>query len=254
MSEITWRMAELLARALEPVEREAVLGDLLESGDGGAKAVLAIAGLLARRQAEVWRDWRPWLALFGLAVPVGLLLFDFSRTLAGTYHLYAWIVANYGVIELQLLEETGLTLRHGSVVFLSFLFLLLVWSWTGGFALAALSGRAMWINAPLLGLVWCFYAVASPDLPPWPALALLWLSFLWGAREGLCRGSLTRPRAAALFLGTVLLTAIAIVTAGWWRAGNGPSRQVAVALILSWPVCYLMAAAYWRSRRKSALT
>ena len=241
MNGVLWRMAVMLTRSLCAEEREAVLGDLQESRRGALPALLEITGLVLRRQAQTWHDWRPWFALIGIAVPVGLLLADFALQLARTYDLYTWIAGNYAVMDLGLLEETGLTLRHSSVVFFSYLLLLLVWSWTGGFALATISGRALWANGAVVCAVWLLYArMAEPRM----ALLLLWACFLHGAKMGRHGGCLTRGRAWVLVAGMFALTAIAIYSAGWWRAGGGFSRQMAVALILSWPACYLAVSGY----------
>jgi hypothetical protein len=61
MSTIGWQMAASASRMLLPAEREAVLGDLIEAGESGGAALLGVLGLLARWQAEAWKDWRPWL-------------------------------------------------------------------------------------------------------------------------------------------------------------------------------------------------
>ena len=53
MSDLSfWRM-RMVAGMLEPAEREAVLGDLLEANDGGWRAVFSVLGLVIRRQAEL---------------------------------------------------------------------------------------------------------------------------------------------------------------------------------------------------------
>jgi len=248
MSTVPWRFMEWLARALDLAEQEAVLGDLYESRSGALACAVGLAGLVLRRQMQAWSDWRPWLGLVGIAMPVGLLLADFALMLARTFDLYVWIAWNYAVMDMQILEETGFTLRHGAVVIGSYLALLLVWSWTGGFALASISGRALWWNAAAVCVVWLVHArIEEPRI----ALPLLWVCFAAGAWQGMHRRRLAGGRAAALLCCTLALTAIAIYSAGWWRAGNGVSKQIAVVLILSWPVFYVAAAAC--SFRKSAL-
>jgi hypothetical protein len=47
---------------LDSDERLAVRGDLEESGETGLQAVWDVLGLVVRRQAALWKDWRPWLA------------------------------------------------------------------------------------------------------------------------------------------------------------------------------------------------
>src|SRR4051812_35799399 len=107
MNRMSWRLVNAISRLLQPHEREAVLGDFAESGETGGRALHDLAGLIVRRQAALWKDWRPWLALFGIVVPISLLLRDFSMFLGGTYHLYTWIIENYHVIDPAVLEETG---------------------------------------------------------------------------------------------------------------------------------------------------
>jgi len=55
---------------LESGEREAVRGDLAESGETGSQALRHVVGLVIRRQLSIWTDWRPWLTLVGLVVPL----------------------------------------------------------------------------------------------------------------------------------------------------------------------------------------
>ncbi len=74
MSTLWWRLADFVSQALDADEREAVRGDLCESGRDGASALLDVLGLVARRQAALWLEWRPWAALFGVVIPLGMLL------------------------------------------------------------------------------------------------------------------------------------------------------------------------------------
>src|SRR5262249_30629147 len=69
-----WSLLGVLARALEPAERDVVLGDLAESGEGVGAAARHLLGLIVRRQAGLWLSWRPWLALFGVSCLAGLSL------------------------------------------------------------------------------------------------------------------------------------------------------------------------------------
>lgn len=77
---------ELLARLLSPGDRESVLGDLAEAGETGRQAVLSVAGLLIHRQMAVLRNWRPWVAAFGLAMPASFLLMGFSVSVGQSYN------------------------------------------------------------------------------------------------------------------------------------------------------------------------
>jgi hypothetical protein len=74
MTSMFWRLIDGFSHLLEPEERDVVLGDLAESGAAGAEALRDVLGLVFRRQAAIWINWRPWLALLEVAGPVGLLL------------------------------------------------------------------------------------------------------------------------------------------------------------------------------------
>jgi hypothetical protein len=101
---------EMLARLLEPTEREAVLGDLAETGETGARAIRDLAGLVIRRQAAPWRDWRPWLATAAV-VFAGWQLGALVVRPSGGYSLDLWIIRNYKYFDPRLLAENGLSLR-----------------------------------------------------------------------------------------------------------------------------------------------
>ena len=64
------RAVEFAAQLLDRCECEAVLGDLEEGGEGWWRDLLDISGLIVRRQALLWKSWRPWLASCGLALPM----------------------------------------------------------------------------------------------------------------------------------------------------------------------------------------
>jgi hypothetical protein len=109
------RLLEIAARFLDATDRETVLGDLAESGETRSKALREVLGLVVRRQAGLWRDWHPWVALLALTLPVGLLLSLSSASLVGRYDLYLWIFRNYGTLDPAVLSDTGLTARNGLV-------------------------------------------------------------------------------------------------------------------------------------------
>jgi hypothetical protein len=79
------RIPEILADLLAADEREAVLGDLAETGESGMKAVAAVIGLVVRRQAALWLDWRPWLTVVGFVIPAALALHFIARWDAGLF-------------------------------------------------------------------------------------------------------------------------------------------------------------------------
>jgi len=79
------RILSILANLLATDEREAVLGDLAEAGESGMKAIVGVFGLVVRRQAALWLDWRPWLTLVGFVIPAGLALHLIARWDVGLF-------------------------------------------------------------------------------------------------------------------------------------------------------------------------
>lgn len=59
MTRTHWALVETVARLLESREREAVLGDLREIGEGAWCGSLDVLGLVIRRQFLHWKSWRP---------------------------------------------------------------------------------------------------------------------------------------------------------------------------------------------------
>src|SRR5580698_8658387 len=114
MTEISWSFVEVAARLLEGDEREAVLGDLREADESGLRGVLDVFGLAVRRQLTLWKDWRPWLASFGMALPGSLLLMGYSISVSQTYQR---------LMHPAIFKATGLTVGPGLTLLLCNVFL-----------------------------------------------------------------------------------------------------------------------------------
>jgi hypothetical protein len=69
--------AEMATIFLAPKDRDAVLGDLAETGASGWIALGSVLGLVVRQQMELWRAWQPWVAS-GVAFAGSLLLLGVS--------------------------------------------------------------------------------------------------------------------------------------------------------------------------------
>lgn len=121
-----WWIVDRLSRMLEPSEREAVLGDLAESGETGARALRELLGLALRRQLNLWKDWRPWFAL-AVAIP-GVVLLS-SPWFLRTCDLYLWVALNYKVIDPAILARTGISVMHGVVLLALGSSSLVAWAW-----------------------------------------------------------------------------------------------------------------------------
>ena len=97
-----WSLAEIAARFLERDEREAVLGDLAEAGERSSEKLFAVLGLVVRRQVMLWKNWRPWLAGFGVALPSSFALMGVSVSVSWSYQR---------LLCPELLKAASLTLR-----------------------------------------------------------------------------------------------------------------------------------------------
>ena len=163
MNGLGWDLATTAAGALDADERNAVLGDLAETGVGGARALWEVCGLVLRRQAQLWMNWRPWVVLFIVVAPLGFVLSIESRLTAGINSVYLWLyLNNFGT---DLLHNRGFWYELGSsvpLVFGSFL-RLACWSWTAGLAIAFVSKRVIKSSyLALLVVLLLAFAVGAP--------------------------------------------------------------------------------------------
>jgi hypothetical protein len=214
-------LVDSLAQLLERDEREAVLGDMAETGESTRQAVWNVCGLLLRRQGAYWNGWRPWIAAFGIALPFSFPLMGFSVSLS--------------LMSLQVLDPATRQMTNSGVSLLLGKFLLLAaWSWTGGFVMGSVSRRTLWVSA-LLSLLPCCFCLARfriEDLSRF-CLLLFLLPAIQGVHQGLRMTRLTLRSAMLLASATILLTVLL-----WIR--TGPSI---LSLALSWPAWYLVATA-----------
>ncbi len=251
MNRIAWWLVEVAARSLEPGEREAVSGDVAESGETGGQALRDVLGLVVRRQAELWKDSRPWLVLLGLVVPLGVLLSLVSRMTADFSAIYAWMYLNNWTW--TYLTNAGARMdliRYGAGVSVNYL-ALLCWAWTGGFVLGFWSRRTIAVNISLFCVTlllaelleaprylghWlllprplelgaqgihsgvyslAFYRVMFPLIVQ---MILVILPSLWGVRQSLRLAALPVMRRTILWA-CVLATVIALLTENsvWWQ-------------------------------------
>lgn len=182
-------MAEFAARLLDPAEREAVLGDLLEAGETGGSSLQNVLGLVLRRQAQLLKAVRPWLAGFGVALPACYLLMGVSASISCTFErlFRPQIVTSHW-------WPTG---HEGVLLLLCHVILLIMWSWTAGYLCASLSRRTLVFTA-LLSLAAFrfgdFYIAPLPKI----CLLLFLLPLLLGIVHGL-QGARISPL-VALFL------------------------------------------------------
>lgn len=155
MTKICWRLVDFLSRMLEPAERDVVCGDFTESAETGGQALRDLMGLVIRRQAALWNDWRPWLTLAGLILPLGMLLSIVSTVTAGVSATYIWLYANNW--DWALLQNAGFWYVLADSVTPAFMscLTLVCWSWTAGFVLGSITHRIV----PVYGVLFCLALV-----------------------------------------------------------------------------------------------
>jgi hypothetical protein len=271
MTHFCWCFVDILSRMLETDERDAVLGDLAESGATGGQALRDVMGLVVRRQAALWKDWQPWLALTGLVGIAGVLLSEIAFQFDAAIDLQVRTYWRHGVH-----FGTGLSVGQ-DVVYLVCLFLALFsWSWASGFVLGSLSGRATWLTGTLFCLVvqnsfivrlllpgstafrgatfsGIVHLALSMSVPMVPFL----LAAIWGMNRGAQLRALRFQQAVLLAAIIVVLTSLVTWTTGWyetvrefwsegaWHAIPWPRRLLPLATV-SWPVAYILATSSWR--------
>jgi hypothetical protein len=231
MSGIPWPLVGLVSKLLDEDEREAVLGDLLETNEGAWRGFLDVSGLVFRRQIGLWKDPRPWLAGFVVALPSSYLLMYVSLSVSCTYQrlvnhrVYGW---------------HGPTGHEGFPLLLCHIFLLIAWSWSAAYIVGSVSRRTLWASAALSAIP----AVLSLCMHPSGSFSTLWVFlFLPPAIFGVWRG-LRNARISLRSAFLLALTITVLMIAAW------SNKALWVAnWILIWPAWYLVAMA-WRSGSK----
>jgi hypothetical protein len=211
-------MLEMAAYPLVPEERDAVLGDMIEAGETGAKALQAVLGLVLRREMLLWQSWRPWVAGLGIALP-------FSFPLIGSSLGVSWSYLH--VVRTNSMGDFATTL-------LSLLcqgLLLVGWSWSAGFVTGLISRRTLWVSS-LLCFAPCLFCETRFHNPSLSRLSLL--LFLVPVLAGVWMG--WRKMRVAPGAATVLaITLAALMLARWNHDGVS-----ILSCFLLWPALYLM--------------
>jgi hypothetical protein len=225
LTRIGWRLVNLLSQLLDRDAREVVQGDLTEAGEGAWYGLSAVLGLIIRREAALWRNWRPWLAAFGLAFPGSLFLMGFSLSVSRGYQQ---------CIGRTVLHTTGLTLGPGFSLLVCNVLLLAGWAWTGGFVVGSVSRRTLWVSTALsfAPCVFCLERFHIESLSRF-CLLLFLPPAIWGVRRGL--------QIARMKLSSAVFLAVAVTTLTMpiWNS-SGPWIP---NWALSWPAWYLVATA-----------
>lgn len=225
MKGIGWWLVDRAAQALEREERDAVLGDLAEAAESAWQGLRDVLGLVIRRQTAAWKNWRPWLAAFGLALPSSLLLMGLSLSVSRAYQQF---------LDPTILKTAGLTMGPGFWLFVCQVFQLIGWSWSGAFVAGSISRRTVWATATL-SILPCMFCLARFRVECLSRLCLLLFlpPAIWGVRRGL------RTARVKLIPAIVLAVVVTALTIPTWSSRGGWIPNWA----LSWPAWYLVAAA-----------
>ncbi len=269
MTRICWRFVDILSGMLDADERQAVRGDLAESGESIVRATGDVLGLIARRQIGLWTEWQPWLALLGVAclagLPLSRILFRFNVDLSQQLMAYQIYGVHFGTL---------LTPQQDMAWLLCLGIALLMWLWTCGFVLGSLSGRATWVTwsvfyLTVLDSAWVRFVLSgSITLPkagplrlfvativPFNIVTLLFLlAGLGGAFLGARRRVLPLRTAYVMASAITIFTILVIWMGGWyetahevWSGGAWPgvswTTRLLPFLVVSWPAAYLLATA-----------
>lgn len=225
MTSVAWSFVESASRLLDRSEREAVLGDLAETGEDVWQGLFGILGLVVRQQFVLWKNWRPWLASLGLALPGSLLLMGFSLSISQAYQR---------LINTTVFHGTDLTVPPGLALLLCNAVLLVGWSWTGGFVMGSVSRRTVRISSAF-SFVPCLFCLERFRVESLSRFCLLFflLPAVWGVWRGLQIAKIRLRSAVAL---AAMITALTIPA--WGNKGAWIPNWA-----LSWPAWYLVATA-----------
>jgi hypothetical protein len=286
MTRLGWALTDMVVQLLEPHEREAVCGDLIECDAGGWHALRQVLGLVVRRQAALWMEWRPWFALFGVALPLGIVLSHASRWWADSsahdislyVRIWEWSYLGYPGWRRDLFEILwSISLSAAA---------LSAWSWTCGYMLASISRRTVWVTVIAFALVVFLATLGTPTvfrvlhdkyaghfygvvLPRLFRSVFVMVPLWWGIhsrRKGVPGQTLLLAGAAAVIVLTVLKSPgleNSLVLGRGVSGDAGPDRTFGtgddprplwpVALVMLWPTAHILATAIAnRARRLDA--
>jgi|SRR6185437_20219 len=225
MTSTSWPLVEVATRLLEPDEREAVLGDLLEAGEGGWSGLLGVLGLVVRRQLQLFRSWRPWAASFGLTLPGSLLLMGFSVTIASNCER----LAHHKI----LIEPLG-GIDEASISLFCRGLLLIGGSWVCGYVVGSVSRKTLWMSivSCCFPCLFCLVRFREPSLSKF-CLFLFLLPAVWGVHHALRLTRINLSLAILLAIAITTLTLLPTNSRGVWFLNWS----------LVWPAWYLVAMA-----------
>lgn len=255
-----WWLADLTSQLLDPQERAAVRGDLTEARVSGGRALLEVLGLVVRRHVALWAEWRPWVALLTIVVPIGIMLSHATRWWADAYAFDTLIYLGYPPWGRDLPELVWSATISAAA--------LAGWSWTSGYVLAALSRRTAWHSCAVFAVIvflgtlgTATIARANSDafaghvvgvvFPRLSRFIFVVLPVVWGIH--CCRrGSLSR---GMLSIGAVALIVLTLMLGPFLDSsltlGRGTVDDLRplwpISLLIMWPTAAILFSAWRRA-------
>jgi hypothetical protein len=214
-------LTETVSRFLVPAEREAVLGDLQEAGEGPWQTFAGLAGLVLRRQAGHWKNWRPWVAAFGVSVPTSFMLMGDSVMLCSR------------CVRLVGARTASEPFAAEIEIFAVQTLLLAGWSWTCGYLVGSVSRRTAWFSIIAYGAP-CLFCLSRFRVESLSRLSLLLfvLPLAVGLWQGM-KGQRVGPRLAVP--ASAIITALAIIMQVGATGGFGNASTWVCSLVQTWP-------------------
>jgi hypothetical protein len=273
----SWWLVDRVSRLLDEREREVVCGDIAECGSRPGRALREVLGLVIRRQAALWIDWQPWLAVLSAVIPIGLLLSHASRSWGVRTGVD---VANYWVLwDFSYLAYPGW--RNDVIrmaVWTGACWVALIgWSWTCGFVVGHFSRRTLWLTVSMfalvvfvgtLGTVTAAQRHWNPSLqyhlvfvvgPRLVRTFLVILPMVLGAYRGSKGSSLSlMPTLLGVLLmaGATVMVSQAFENSVFFPKDPGPDGYVVseddprpwwpLSVVVMWPAAYVLATTAWQ--------
>jgi hypothetical protein len=196
MNNLGWQLVSNAANLLDTRDREVVLGDLAETQITAWRGLADVIGLATRRQTLQWRNWQPWLASVGLALPCSFSFMGFSLAVCAMFRQFIHQ-------PLHSLDALSLLASRAMLLFLL--------AWAVGYLMGRLSPRTLWASVAFtfVPCLFCFSRFVPQLQTPWELLLFV-LPAGFGVVSGIRQQRI--GRVSAIVLASLLF---ALVPSGW---------------------------------------
>jgi hypothetical protein len=228
MRNITWKVIEVIALQLTPTEREIVLGDLIETRETAWRGMREVSGLAVRRQLQLWKSWRPWLAAPVLTFPCSFMLMGFSFSISSELRSHFVYGCRLSFFSTEPVEAISLLCQ---------ILLLLICASAAGFTVESISRRTSVVSAIccFLPCLFCLLRFRQESLPRFCLLLFLFPAIA-GVCFSKCGGTINRRWALALALLATICLAVLAARGHLWALNwelMGPPWYLAILPVRS---------------------